>query len=122
AARAAPCSRATAPGSPCASHATASSCAPRTLSSFTTEAVAPRTHEALVCRLVNDAPEVRRVRVRALDDGGHPTFDSGSFPLAAGASYVSGGGPGARRCVFTVEGDVAGLHGHGLLLSPEAGP
>jgi hypothetical protein len=92
-----------------------------TTSSFATEPASPAAQGTLVCRLVNDAADARRVRVRAIDALGRSTFDSGLFRLAAGASWISGAGVGARRCLFTVEGDVVGLHGHGLLLSPDEG-
>ena len=88
---------------------------------FSTEPFEPRGGATLVCRILNEADDERRVRVEALDARGSRTHDSGSFPLAAGASYASGGGVEARRCRFTVQGDPSGVRAHGLIVSPALG-
>jgi len=88
---------------------------------FSTEPFDPRGRATLVCRMSNEADAGRRVRVEALDDAGHATFDSGPFTLAGGASFVIGGGVEARRCRFTVVGEIAGVRAHGLVVSPGAG-
>lgn len=88
---------------------------------FSTEPFDPRGRSTLVCRMSNEADAGRRVRVEALDRAGEATFDSGPFTLAGGASFVVGGGLEARRCRFTVVGEIAGVRAHGLVLSPGAG-
>ncbi len=88
-------------------------------SRFLTE---PRVHPdagVLVCRITSDASAGRSVRVEALDGAGAPTFDSGPFTLSAGATFLSSGGVEARRCRFSVEGEVRGVRAHGLLMSSE---
>lgn len=76
----------------------------------------------LVCRMTNEADRGRRVRVEALDAFGVAAFDSGAFTLAAGGTYLSGGGFGARQCRFTVRDDLRGVRAHGLLISPHVAP
>lgn len=89
--------------------------APTVSSQFVT---APIVEGALVCRIANEASGPRRVRVEALGPTGRPEVDSGAFRLQGGASYVTGGGVGARRCRFTVD-DPSGLRAHGLVLSSD---
>lgn len=73
----------------------------------------------LVCRVENSSPETCEVRVEALDGRGEATYDSGSFRLATGAVFLTGGGFEARSCRFTVQGVLEGVRAHGLLLDPK---
>ena len=73
---------------------------------------------ALVCRLSSAARVPARVRVEGLGRDGRITFDSGFFPLAAGAVFQSGTGPQTRRCRFTFRG-AAELRGEALAFDPE---